>query len=194
MELQQAIATYLEEIQAIVARIPQEPIARVIGVLMDAAVRGATIFTAGNGGSAATASHFAADLAKGVLVEGQPRFRVVPLTDNVPVITAWSNDVAYEVIFAEQLRSLLRPGDVVVLISGSGNSPNILRAAETARMMGGITIGLSGYEGGQLAQIVEYSLVIPAHKMKQIEDGHMILCHLMATVIRTRLLETAGAL
>ncbi len=166
---------------------PQEPIARVIELLLEALHRGATIFTAGNGGSAATASHFAADLAKGSIVAGQPRFRVVPLTDNVPVITAWSNDVDYEVIFAEQVRNLLRPGDILILISGSGNSPNVLRAAETARAMGGITVGFSGYEGGKLAGLVDYPIVVPAHKMKQIEDGHMVLCHLIATVLRERL-------
>ncbi len=187
MELQDAIHTYLEEVRAILAQMPQEPIARVIELLLEALHRGATIFTAGNGGSAATASHFAADLAKGSIVAGQPRFRVVPLTDNVPVITAWSNDVDYEVIFAEQVRNLLRPGDILILISGSGNSPNVLRAAETARAMGGITVGFSGYEGGKLAGLVDYPIVVPAHKMKQIEDGHMVLCHLIATVLRERL-------
>ncbi len=187
MELQDAIHTYLEEVRAVLAQMPQEPIARVIELLLEALHRGATIFTAGNGGSAATAAHFAADLAKGAIVPGQPRFRVVPLTDNVPVITAWSNDVDYEVIFAEQVRNLLRPGDILILISGSGNSPNVLRAAETAKAMGGITVGFSGYEGGKLAGMVDYPVVVPAHKMKQIEDGHMVLCHLIATVLRERL-------
>ena len=191
MQLEKSIQTYLTEVQDILARMPQEPIARVIELLLEAPHRGATIFTAGNGGSAATASHFAADLAKGAVVPGQPRFRVIPLTDNIPVITAWSNDVDYEVIFAEQVRNLLRPGDLLILISGSGNSPNVLRAAEVAKAMGGITIGFSGYEGGKLAELVDYPVVIPAHKMKQIEDGHMVLCHLIATVIRAHLSEGA---
>ncbi len=191
MQLEKSIQTYLTEVQDILARMPQEPIARVIELLLEALHRGATIFTAGNGGSAATASHFAADLAKGAVVPGQPRFRVIPLTDNIPVITAWSNDVDYEVIFAEQVRNLLRPGDLLILISGSGNSPNVLRAAEVAKAMGGITIGFSGYEGGKLAELVDYPVVIPAHKMKQIEDGHMVLCHLIATVIRAHLSEGA---
>ncbi len=187
MKWKTAINTYLEEVQAVLAQMPQEPIARVIEVLMEGLHRGATIFTAGNGGSAATASHFAADLAKGAIVAGKPRFRVIPLTDNVPVITAWSNDVSYEVIFAEQVRNLLRAGDILILISGSGNSPNVLRAAEAAKAMGGITVGFSGYEGGKLAQVVDYPVVVPAHKMKQIEDGHMVLCHLIATILRARL-------
>ncbi len=189
MNISSAVATYLDEVQAIIARMPREPIARVIELLLAASERGATIFTAGNGGSAATASHFAADLAKGTLVAGQPRLRIVPLTDNVPIITAWSNDVAYDVIFAEQVRSLLREGDILILISGSGNSPNVLRAAEEARQLGGITVGFSGFDGGQLAKLVDYPVVIPAHKMRQIEDGHMVLCHLIAAVIHARRLE-----
>ncbi|RME37328.1 MAG: SIS domain-containing protein, partial [Thermoflexia bacterium] len=158
-----------------------------IDVLLSAAYVGSTIFTMGNGGSAATASHFACDLAKGAIVPGGPRFRVIALTDNVPLITAWSNDVAYENIFAEQLSNLMGRGDVVVAFSGSGNSPNVLRAIALAREQGGITIGFSGFDGGQLSRVVDVPVVVLCHCMEQIEDVHLVLCHLMTTVLRQRL-------
>lgn len=164
-----------------------EALEEAIDVLLSAAYVGSTIFTMGNGGSAATASHFACDLAKGAIVPGGPRFRVVALTDNIPLITAWSNDVAYEDIFAEQLCNLMSRGDVVVAFSGSGNSPNVLRAVALARQQGGITIGFSGFDGGQLSRMVDVPVVVPCHCMEQIEDVHLVLCHLTATVLRQRL-------
>jgi len=141
----------------------------------------------GNGGSAATASHFACDLAKGTITPGRPRFRVTALTDNVPLMTAWSNDVSYDDVFADQLSGLIRRADVVVAISGSGNSANILRAVEVALRMGGITIGLSGFDGGQLSTMVDVPVVVPCDCMEQIEDVHVVLCHLMCTVLRERM-------
>lgn len=160
-----------------------------IDVLLSAVYVGSTVFTLGNGGSAATASHFACDLAKGTIVPGGPRFRVIALTDNVPLIMAWSNDVSYESVFAEQLYNLMGRGDVVVAFSGSGNSPNVLRAVALARQQGGITIGFSGFDGGKLSHMVDVPVVVPCYCMEQVEDVHLILCHLMATVLRQRLRE-----
>jgi len=167
--------------------LPLERIRDVIDVLLSANYVGSTVFTLGNGGSAATASHFACDLAKGTITPGRPRFRVVALTDNVPLMTAWSNDVAYEDIFAEQLSGLMGRKDVVVAFSGSGNSPNVLRAVELARRMGGITIGFSGFAGGRLSTLVDVPVVVPCDCMEQIEDVHLVLCHLTCTVLRERL-------
>ncbi len=181
------IRRYLNEVRDVLDRIPLAATEEAIDVLLSAAYVGSTIFTMGNGGSAATASHFACDLAKGAIVPGGPRFRVIALTDNVPLITAWSNDVAYENIFAEQLSNLMGRGDVVVAFSGSGNSPNVLRAIALAREQGGITIGFSGFDGGQLSRVVDVPVVVLCHCMEQIEDVHLVLCHLMTTVLRQRL-------
>ena len=181
------IHQYLTEVQQVLDRIPLNALEEAIDVLLSAAYVGSTIFIMGNGGSAATASHFACDLAKGAIVPGGPRFRAIALTDNVPLMTAWSNDVAYEDIFAEQLRNLIGRGDVVVAFSGSGNSPNVLRAVALARQQGGITIGFSGFDGGQLSRVVDVPVVVPCHCMEQIEDVHLVLCHLMTTALRQRL-------
>ncbi len=183
----QEIRHYLKEVQSVLNRLPIGAIEEAVDVLLSANYVGSTLFTMGNGGSAATASHFACDLAKGAIVPGCPRFRVVALTDNVPLITAWSNDVAYEDIFAEQLGGLIARGDVVVAFSGSGNSPNVLKAVALARQRGGITIGSSGFDGGQLSRMVDVPVVVPCHCMEQIEDVHMVLCHLTATALRQRL-------
>lgn len=181
------VQRYLEEIELTLKALPQDDIQEVIEVLLSANYVGSTIFVAGNGGSAATASHFACDLAKGTITPGHPRFRVVPLTDNVPLMTAWSNDVAYEDVFAEQLHGLIRRGDVLVAFSGSGNSENVLRAVRMARQVGGITIGFSGYAGGELSTMVDVPVVVPNHCMEQIEDVHMTLCHLTCTALRERM-------
>ena len=184
-----SIRRYLEDVQCTLAALPLERIDDVVAVLLKTNESGSTVFTLGNGGSAATSSHFACDLAKGAIIPGRPRFRVVSLTDNVSLMTAWSNDVAYEDVFAEQLRGLISHGDVVIAFSGSGNSPNVLRAVELAHQAGGITVGFTGFSGGKLSGMVDVSLVVPNDCMEQIEDVHMVLCHLIATVLRERLRE-----
>jgi D-sedoheptulose 7-phosphate isomerase len=183
----ESIQRYLEEVQDTLAALPLKHIQDVVDVLLNANYVGSTVFTLGNGGSAATASHFVCDLAKGTIIAGRPRFRVMALTDNVPLMTAWSNDVAYEEVFAEQLGGLLQQEDVVVAFSGSGNSPNVLRAVELANGIGGVTVGFSGFDGGRLSRLVDLPVVVPCDCMEQIEDVHLILCHLICTVLRERL-------
>ena len=162
-------------------------------LLMDCHRRGATIFLVGNGGSAATASHFACDLAKGVRAEGLPPFRVVALTDNVPLMTAWGNDTSYPRIFAEQLAALVRPGDLVIAISASGNSPNILMAAETARAAGATTLALTGRTGGKLGTMADLVVRAPLDAIEQVEDAHVMIAHSLCVVIRERLQAIAAA-
>ena len=181
------IQRYLEDVQQALADLPTERILDIIDVLLSANYVGSTVFTLGNGGSAATASHLACDLAKGTIIPDRPRFRVTALTDNVPLITAWSNDVAYEDVFAEQLYGQMDRGDVVVAISGSGNSPNVLKAVQLARRMGAITIGFTGFDGGQLSKLVDVPLIVESDCMEQIEDVHVVLCHLICTELRGRL-------
>jgi D-sedoheptulose 7-phosphate isomerase len=181
----QGIQQYLASVQNVLSTLPLTNIREMIDVLLSANYVGSTVFTMGNGGSSSTASHLAGDLAKGTIIPGLPRFRVIALTDNVPLMTAWSNDVAYEDLFAEQLTNLVERGDVVVAISGSGNSENVLRAVDVARQVGGITIGLSGFGGGKLSTLVDVPIVVPSYCMEQIEDVHLTICHLVCTELRS---------
>jgi len=137
------------------------------------------IFVCGNGGSAATASHFVCDMVKGASYGREKRFRILALTDSLPTITAYSNDVAYECIFEEQLKNFARPGDVVMAISGSGNSPNVVRAVEYANSAGCRTIALTGRNGGKLGPAAQLNLNVGEQHMGRIEDAHMVMCHMI---------------
>lgn len=178
---------YLNELAAKLAATPRAPIAAIEQALWETYERDGTIIVCGNGGSAATASHFACDLAKWTIHEGRRRLRALALTDNVPVMTAWSNDAAYERVFVEQLASLYREGDTLVAISGSGNSPNVLRAVEWANARGAPTIGLTGFGGGKLAGLAQIPLVAPSHFMPEVEDVHVALCHGLAVSLGERM-------
>src|ERR1700694_48881 len=132
---------------------------KVLRILEEGYHHGHRIFVMGNGGSAATASHFALDLAKNTIMPGAPRVKAISLTDHVPLITAWSNDTHYEHIFAEQLANLIEPGDVVIGISASGNSPNVINAVKLAQRSRATTIGLLGATGGKLKSIVDVAVL-----------------------------------
>lgn len=157
---------------------------RLASVFTEARKNGKQIFFMGNGGSASTASHFVCDLGKGTIVEGYPRFRALSLSDNIPMMLAWGNDSSYEDIFVEQLKNLLNEGDVVVGISGSGNSANVLKAIEYANANGALTVGLTGFDGGRLKEMASLVLVVPVHYMQKIEDIHMLVDHLVTSLIR----------
>jgi D-sedoheptulose 7-phosphate isomerase len=137
------------------------------------------IFVCGNGGSASTASHFVCDMVKGASFGRESRFRIMALTDSLPTITAYSNDVSYDCVFAEQLKNFAQPGDVVIAISGSGNSPNVLRAIEYAGSIGCRTIALTGRDGGKLGPLAELNLQASVPHMGRIEDVHMIVMHMI---------------
>jgi D-sedoheptulose 7-phosphate isomerase len=141
----------------------------------------------GNGGSASTASHFACDLNKGVSLNLANRFRVIPLTDNLPTIMAYANDLSYEEIFIEQLKNFLAPGDLVIGISGSGNSVNVTRAVEYAVSQGNTTIGITGYDGGRLKKIADYSFNAGINDMQISEDLHMITAHILMRLLCEKL-------
>ena len=178
------IHDYTTRLQDVLDRLPADDILRSIDEIIEAGERGGTVFILGNGGSAATASHFACDLAKGTQRPGLRPFRVMALTDNVPLITAWGNDTAYDRIFAEQLRPLVQSGDLVVGISGSGNSPNVLEAMRVAREAGARTIGWTGFRGGKIKDLVDVCVIVPSDSMEQIEDVHLILEHAVCTTLR----------
>lgn len=178
------IEDYFDGIHRALEALPREALLQIIAQIEAAARDGHMIFLCGNGGSAATASHFACDLSKGARRPGAPMIRAIALTDNVPLLTAWANDTEYRHVFAEQLRPLVRPGDLVIAISGSGNSPNVLEAVRVAREAGAFTIGLTGFQGGKLRELVDLCLIVPSACMEQIEDVHLILQHTITTVLR----------
>ena len=188
----QQVETYLTQLQKTVSNLPAELIDQVIALLLDKAHRGSKIFIFGNGGSAATASHFACDLAKNTMVPNAPRFRVVALTDNVPLMTAWANDTAYDNIFAAQLNPLVELDDIVIGISCSGNSPNVLNAMSIAREQGAFTIAFTGDQGGRLKEMVDLCIQVPSPSIEQQEDAHLILEHCICAAIRTELNRQYG--
>jgi D-sedoheptulose 7-phosphate isomerase len=171
------IRTYFSEVQTLIDKTPFAQVEAVVEALMQANQSGQTVFICGNGGSAATATHFGCDLSKRPLVEGQPRFRVIALTDNNSLITAIANDMSYEAVFSEQIKSLGRKDDLLIGISGSGNSKNVLNAVSASKELGIKTVGFSGYDGGKLAPMVDISVHIPSFNMAMVEDVHLMLEH-----------------
>jgi D-sedoheptulose 7-phosphate isomerase len=178
---------YWSEISTMASRMPLDALANAAETLLACHRAGGTVFVLGNGGSAATASHLACDLMKNVRAAGSLPFRVLALTDNVPLLTAWGNDQSFESIFAEQLGALVSRGDVVVAISASGNSPNVLAAALLARRNGATVIALTGSSGGRLASLADLPIVVPARSIEQAEDAHMMIAHSLCVALRERL-------
>jgi len=182
---------YLETTAGLIGELSDEHIAAVARRLWQAYLEDHQIFAFGNGGSSAAASHLVEDLCKCIdYGPEQRRYRALALTDSVALITAWANDTDYDQIFAEQLRNWVRPGDVVVAISGSGNSPNVLRGVELANRVGAHTIGLTGMGGGQLKDLAHDAIVVPSSNMQQIEDAHLVICHLIFCCLRDRVFHT----
>ena len=175
---------YLSKLELTIRALSRQQIWDVIHVLLAAWRDGRHIFLLGNGGSAATASHMANDFNKLTIVPGQPRFKAIALTDNVPLMTAWGNDTDYENIFVEQMLNFLEPHDVVIGISTSGNSANVIKALTTAKDYGAVTIGFTGDDGGKLKSLVDYCIFIPDDHIGRQEDGHMILDHVIANTLR----------
>ena len=180
----ESIQRYFVELEEMVRAISMPHLESVLRLLEDGYHHGHRIFIMGNGGSAATASHFALDLAKNTIMPGAPRLKAISLTDHVPLITAWSNDTAYEHIFAEQLANMIEPGDVVVGISASGNSPNVINAMKLTKQYKASTVALLGAKGGKLKDIVDAYVLAPGQNIEQEEDAHMILSHVITRHMR----------
>lgn len=184
MESKASFNTYFTELEQMLRDISQAHLQNILSLLEDAYRNGHRIFIMGNGGSAATASHFALDLAKNTIMPEAPRLKAISLTDHVPLITAWSNDTAYEHIFEEQLANMIEPGDVVIGISTSGNSPNVINALNLAKKTCAATIGLLGAKGGLIKDIVDAYILAPGQNIEQEEDAHMILAHIITRHMR----------
>ncbi len=188
----EVIERYVQELVGVMRSLPLQEIEAAADLLLACYRRGGTIFVLGNGGSAATASHLACDLSKGTLIDGLSPIRVMPLTDNVPLLTAWGNDVGYDVVFARQLSALVRPGDSVVTISVSGASPNVLAAAHVARQQGASTIALTGQDGGNLFRLSDVTVRVPTASMEQAEDVHLAIVHTLCVALRDKLRADAA--
>lgn len=190
------IEKFLEEFSAISLRISTSDVEKVIDILFEAWKHGRGVFIMGNGGSASTATHFACDLAKGTVVEGKKRFRVISLTDNVPLITALTNDNGFNAIFVEQLRNLLEKDDVVIAISvhgGTGKeragvwSQNLLAAIQYAKENSAKTIGIAGFDGGALKNLADACIVVPVQSTPYVESWHATLEHLICSCLREKI-------
>lgn len=183
----QLIKDYLSELQKTIDILPIDQMLRAVDVIQKARMEKKTIFTMGNGGSSATASHMACDFSKNTRDPAIPAIRAVCLSDSTPTLTAFANDEGYETVFSEPLKALAEPGDVLIAISGSGNSLNILRGLEAAGELGLTTIGLSGFKGGKMIGMVDIPINIDTDSIERVEDIHMLCDHLMTMVMRESL-------
>lgn len=189
MTLKTNLTDYLYRSAEAIRRSPFDQLEQAARMLLDARSEGRWIFTAGNGGSAATASHFANDLVKGLSYPDKKRFRAMALPDGVPVLTALANDYDYSVCFSEPLLNYASAGDVLVVFSGSGNSPNVVKAAETARKLGVKVLGFTGRDGGRVAGFCDVNCVAATGSMEEIEDAHLAWGHALVTGMREMILN-----
>lgn len=187
--LRDGLERYRDRLEQTFSELPWQEVEEVAALLLGAWRERRHIYILGNGGSAATASHLASDLAKSTILPGQARFRVTALTDNLPLLTAWANDTSYQEVFAQQLANLLEPGDVVIAISASGTSPNVLAAVELAVERGAHTIGFTGSGGGKLSQMVTLAVVVPSSDYGPVEDAHLALGHAITYALLASLKE-----
>jgi D-sedoheptulose 7-phosphate isomerase len=186
------IESYLSRLQAAVEGLPREQLAELGDILYRTYRNGQQVFTLGNGGSASTASHMAADLAKNTISANMRRFRIVSLNDNQALLTALANDLGYPSVFSEQLKNLIRAGDLLIALSGSGNSPNVLNAIRYAQRQSAEVVAILGFAGGQAAQLADLSIIVPSDHYGIVEDVHLIINHILVDYFQSRLLEDYG--
>lgn len=177
---------YFHAQHTLLEQTPTETLAVVLEILERARADRRHIFVFGNGGSASTASHFAADLGKNTVRSHMPRFQITCLNDNVAIFSAYANDDGYECVFSEPLISLSDPGDVAIAISASGNSPNVLSAVRAANERGLTTIGFAGMTGGKLRDLAQHCIVVPSDSYEHIEDVHLMLCHALVATLKQK--------
>jgi D-sedoheptulose 7-phosphate isomerase len=180
------ITAYLEKLRLLVELLPAQQLEEFVAVLLVARELGNRVFFMGNGGSGSTASHFATDLGKGTAAPGTPRFKVLPLNDQQSTFSAYANDMGYETVFAEQMRAFIERGDIVIGLSTSGKSRNVLQGMTLARAAGGVCVAMTGFDGGPLAAMADLNLHIPENHTGRVEDAHHIMMHLVCDCIRTR--------
>jgi len=187
----QRVTDYVTALQQTIEQLPKDEIMRVMDLLHSARLDGCQIFIMGNGGSASTATHFVCDLAKNTRKEGWPHYKVIGLSDNMALFSAYANDEGYENVFAQQLANLVMPQDIVIGISASGNSKNVLNAIALAKSANATTIGFTGFDGGKLASIVDINLHVNTDIIEHVEDIHLILEHMIVKALRERVYAEA---
>ncbi len=183
---------YLEELNFLIRNFDKKNFETIVSRILDAYSLERHIFVMGNGGSASTASHFACDINKGCCLELEKKFKMICLNDSIPTLLALANDLSYDDVFVEQMKNFFVPGDLVIGISGSGNSPNVLKAIEYAKKHNGITIGITGFSGGRLADVADIVWIAAVNDMQKIEDMHMIVVHMIMQIIRKKLNDSKG--
>jgi D-sedoheptulose 7-phosphate isomerase len=186
------IHSYISILKQTMDQLPSQLIADVIEILNQARLQGKQVFIMGNGGSASTASHFVCDLAKNTRAESLPHFRVIGLADNMALASAYANDEGYENVFSQQLANLIDPGDIVIAISASGNSKNVINAIEEARKHNATTIGFTGFDGGRLGQIVNVHIHVKSKIIEHVEDIHLMLEHMIVKTIKEQVQSGAN--
>jgi D-sedoheptulose 7-phosphate isomerase len=182
-------AAYLDRLRAAIDSLSEESLGALGEMLFRAYRDGKQVFTLGNGGSASTASHMAADLAKNTIGAHMRRFRVLSLNDNMAMLTALANDLGYDAVFREQLKNLIRAGDLLVVMSASGNSPNVINAIEHARRESAEVVAILGFEGGRARDLADLAIVVPSDHYGVIEDMHLIINHITVDFFKARLAE-----
>ena len=180
-------AEYQTKIVGLLSALDLATVGRAAALIIAAYETERTVFICGNGGSASTASHMAADLGKNTVAPGRPRLRVLSLNDNMAWFSALGNDLGYDNVFVEQIENLLQPGDLLIAISASGNSPNVVRAAEFARAHGGKVLALVGFTGGRLLALADVAVHLQSSDYGPVEDGHLILNHIFTEALRERI-------
>ncbi len=180
------VQKYIKDVKDVYSSVSEEEILNVIKIIDNARKNDKTIYIMGNGGSASNASHFVNGLTQGANAEGCKRFRAIGLTDNIPNLLAYGNDYGFQHIFDEQLKNLLKKDDVVIGISGSGNSENVLNAIDYAKKHGATTIGFCGFDGGKLKNIADYTIHVKSDCMEIVEDIHLSLTHLIACFFKNK--------
>jgi D-sedoheptulose 7-phosphate isomerase len=184
----ETVTNYIALLQQTIDQLPKEKIAEVIDLLHSARFSARQVFIMGNGGSASTASHFVCDLSKNTRREGWPRYKVIGLSDNMAVFSAYANDEGYENVFCEQLANLLLPDDIVIAISASGNSRNVVSAVQYAKSQNAFVIGFTGFDGGILGKLVDIDLHIDSNIIEHVEDLHLVLEHMIIKSLKERAL------
>jgi D-sedoheptulose 7-phosphate isomerase len=177
---------YVDKLKQMLDAIDPHDVERVTNIILDAYKNDKQVFIMGNGGSASAASHMACDLGKGTVIAGKKRFRVISLNDNMAVFSAIANDFGYENVFLEQIKNVLNPGDVVIGISASGNSPSVVNAMRYANQTGGITVAIVGFTGGEMKKLADANIHLQSPEYGPVEDGHMIINHMITTFLKSK--------
>jgi D-sedoheptulose 7-phosphate isomerase len=183
------VAAYVERLRDALAALPEDRIATLGEMLHRAYQNGNQVFTLGNGGSSSTASHMAADLSKNTIEANMRRFRIMSLNDNQSLMTALANDLGYEHVFSEQLKNLVRAGDLLIVLSASGNSPNVVNAIRCAQQQAAEVAAVVGFTGGEAATLADLAIVVPSDQYGVVEDIHLVINHVLVDYFKSRLAD-----